>query len=590
MCGILAVRVDWLLATHGELDGPVGRALGVMRARGPDGTRWVRHGNWVLGCARLAVSEPRSTQPLVLRGRRWAVAFNGAVTNARDVWASMRPRLGARKRLPNDAWLPLLVAASGSPAARFHGHGCALVVDAQEDVVHVYADPLGEKPLFRGFDGKATVAIASTPAALRALGIDEPADAWRGSTYWTRGSGPVAGHPTQVMVPWDRTHGWATVSGGRVEARPLVAAPVAATTAPLRELVVGAVSRCARADVRVGLCLSGGLDSSVLAAALGQQGTALDAFQFRAAGAPEAERVRAREVAARFGHRLHEVDGDEALLGCLPLLTRTWGRPLGDPSVLALHAVARAAASHGVRVLLSGEGADECFLGYRRHRALAQLQTWARFARLAAPLVGAWGTGTVARWLRAAGAADPHGSLLEVVPPAFCRLVLQHGWEPESCPVPVDIEFTARRECAEYLREDLLVKLDVGAMAAGVEGRCPFLDRDVVAWAGAQPARTLLGKAPLRAAFAGVLPRSVLGSRKQGMALPLDRWFRECPEALDLLRDRRTLARPHLRPEGVTRAVDLHRSARADLGHGLYLLLAFEHHLRAREEALLPCA
>ena len=592
MCGILAVRIDWLQTAHGAVEAPVERAMAALRPRGPDGVRWIRHGSWILGCARLAISEPRSSQPVVLRGGRWAGAFNGAVTNAREAWRALRPALAQRARLPNDAWLALLAAARGegaAPPVEFHGHGCALVVDAEADRMHVLADPLGEKPLFTAVCSGLVVAVASTPAALQALGFTTPLDGWRGSTHWTRGSGFPANAAHDGIRTWDRAMVCARLVAGRVVGTNRPAGP-AAPAASLREVVGAAVRRCATADVPVGFALSGGLDSSILAAALAREGRALDAFHFHAAGEPGEERERARAVARRHGHRLHEVEGDASLLDALPDLTRSWGLPLGDPSVLALHALARKAAGTGVRVLLCGEGADEFFLGYARHRAAALLARWRQGLRLARPLVDRWAMGRFARLVRAACAADPYGSLLEVVPPAFLELVLQPGWAPVAVARPVSLADAASRDREEYLREDLLVKLDVGAMAAGVEGRSPFLDRDVVAWAAKQPPGALLGKQPLRDAFRDELPAEVLHARKQGMAVPLDRWFRTEPRALDLLRETRTLQRPHLRADGVARAIDLHRSGRASLGHGLYLLLAFEHHLRIAGEGGLPCA
>lgn len=591
MCGILAVRIDWLQQAHGAVDTVVERAMAALRPRGPDGMRWLRHGNWILGCARLAISEPRSSQPVVLRGGRWAGAFNGAVTNAREAWRTLRPALAQRNVLPNDAWLALLAAVRGTEGLQteFHGHGCALVADATTGVLHVLADPLGEKPLFAASCSGRIVALASTPAALGQLGFAIPHEGWRGSTFWTRGSGwPHAGAEGGIQ-PWERGHAHAAVVDGRVALLPGPGAPAKPTTS-LREVVGRAVRRCATADVRAGFALSGGLDSSILAAALAREGHALDAFHFHAAGEPVDERERARAVARRHGHRLHEVEGDASLLDALPQLTRSWGMPLGDPSVLALHAVARTAAATGVRVLLSGEGADEFFLGYARHRGVAALARWRHWLRLAGPIAGDWAMGRFARLVRAACAADPYGSLLQVVPPAFLELVLQPGWAPQPAARAVSLAAAAQRDRTDYLREDLLVKLDVGAMAAGVEGRSPFLDREVVGWAAAQPVGVLLGKQPMREAFRSELPAEVMRAPKQGMAVPLDRWFRTESRILDVLREPRMLQRPHLRAAGVARAIDLHRSGRANLGHGLYLLLAFEHHLRAAEGEATPCA
>ncbi|MBM3975091.1 MAG: asparagine synthase [Planctomycetes bacterium] len=261
----------------------------------------------------------------------------------------------------------------------------------------------------------------------------------------------------------------------------------------------------------------------------------------------------------------------------LPRLTACAGMPLGDPSILAAHALCRAAAADGVRVLLGGEGADELFLGYRRYRALARhvALPWLR------PLAPRLANSYAARWLRAAVAADPAASLLAVTPPAFADLVLADAGReatPPAAPAGDRVLAAQAADLAGYLRLDLLPKVDVAGMAAGLETRCPFLDRDVVDLALAA-GRKGLGKTLLRAAFPD-LPPAVTKLPKRGFALPLDRWFRGDLPWLDLLAEPRTRERPHLRPGGIARAVDLHRAGRADLGHGLYLLVAAETYRR----------
>jgi asparagine synthase (glutamine-hydrolysing) len=120
-------------------------------------------------------------------------------------------------------------------------------------------------------------------------------------------------------------------------------------------------------------------------------------------------------------------------------------------------------------------------------------------------------------------------------------------------------------------------------MAAGIEGRCPFLDPAVRAAADQLPPERLLGKQPLRRWLAGRVPVAVLRAKKRGFALPLDRWFRGALPWLDLLRDQRTRQRAHLQVNGIDRALDVHRSGAANLGHALYLLVAFELYLRTQE-------
>ncbi len=196
-----------------------------------------------------------------------------------------------------------------------------------------------------------------------------------------------------------------------------------------------------------------------------------------------------------------------------------------------------------------------------------------------------------ARWLRAVTASDPAVALLAVTPPAFGECVLapelahRRCWrdasrDPDAGARPDRVLAAREADLSGYLRFDLLPKVDVACMAAGIEARAPFLEGECHAFGQTSAA---LGKRPLREAFANDLPPAVLRLPKTGFALPLDRWFRGNLPWLDLLAEPRTQQRPHLRPGGVARAVDLHRSGRADLGHGLYLLVAAEVWLRSRE-------
>ncbi|MBL8723142.1 MAG: hypothetical protein JNK49_03810, partial [Planctomycetes bacterium] len=400
MCGIAGARAEWLAELGREPGRALAAALGTLAWRGPDGSGVVAAGGWWLGCARLAIGPRRSRQPLVLRGGRFAGVLNGAITNARELWPRWRPRLAAiaaPRALPNDAWLPLLAVAAGDRAAlgQLRGHHAYAVVDAARDQLVFGQDRFGEKPLWclvqkRGRRWQL-VAFASTPAALVALG-GAPLQLERGLPELLRtgfadwlpqrvrrglwllpapGRGaPFVADATGYRTPWLGNLPPTPAAPAATAARPCDQEP---DHAPLRRRAIAAVARCIDTASPVGLSLSGGLDSSCLAATLGALQRAVPAFQFCATGSDPAERAVARAVATAAGLPFVPVDGGPEVLDALPALTRAAGMPLGDPSVCAVHATARAAAAQGVRVLLSGEGADECFLGYRRYRALAHL-------------------------------------------------------------------------------------------------------------------------------------------------------------------------------------------------------------------------
>jgi len=603
MCGITGARHEWLLQRGLDPATAMRSAVAALAWRGPDGQRVVRAGAWWLGCARLAIGPANSSQPVVRRGGRFACVLNGAITNARELWAQLWPGALRRAVLPNDAWLPLLAVERGEHALlhSLRGHHAYAVVDIASGELVFGQDTYGEKPLVclhgRTAAGRTLHAFASTATALTALGAPAIGRPRRLGDWFRFGFADPLPHrfgPRLALAAPPMRGGplvTATGSTSWCHARPTTPAQhqVARATNDLRAEAIASVRRCIDTRVPTALLLSGGIDSSCLAAALHELRARMPAYQFRAEGSSPAERDVARAVAAHCELTLRPVDVGAEVLAALPRLTAFAGLPLGDPSVLAMHAVARAAAADGVRVVLGGEGGDERFLGYRRYRALAHLPRlpWLRC------LQPRWSMRYAARWWRAVVAADPATALLAVTPPAFGRTVLaeqpgaRRSWRDEpplrdvatASPLPA---LRARdRDLDGYLRCDLLPKVDVATMAAGVEARCPWLEGDFTAFGTTQHE---LGKRALRAAFAADLPPIVFRQPKRGFALPLDRWFRGELPWLDLLAEPRARQRPHLRAGGLAAVVDRHRSGRGNLGHGLYLLLAYELFVRWQEE------
>lgn len=578
VCGILGVRRSWQPARE-----HVERALATLAWRGPDGRRLEAHGDWWLGVARLTITDPEVGQPLRCPRTGRVVVFNGAVTSAKREWAGAA---GVSSR--NDAELALSRFEQGGAAALSATCGpyALAIVDPHRDDVWLARDPEGEKPLWVVCRDGAVVAFASTVTALRALGVQLELPAVEVARLLRFGfcCGPQAGGGFELRGD---LHGvWGDEAGAGLRQVAGAPAPESEARGSLRERVLHAVDRCRGAEVPVALALSGGVDSACLAAALRQLDLTCPAYQFRAVGASGEERQRAAMVAAHTRIELRAVDGGPEVSEALPALTQAAGLPQGDPSVLAAHALARAAASDGVRVLLSGEGADEQWLGYRRHRAARFLpRRGLRF--LPAPTLAA---GTVPRLLRALRAPVPYDELLAVTPAAFLERVLEPGvLPPAALPGANAVEPALLRardvDRRFYLRFDLLPKLDVATMAAGVEGRCPYLDPEVLHSAESRttsPA-TVLGKRHLKRAFAADLPNGLLHRRKLGFGLPLDAWLRGDGLLPDLLHDRRTLERPHLRRDGLRDMVARHRAGRARFGHPLYLIAALELYLRTVE-------
>jgi len=604
MCGIAGARNDWLIRQGLDPRTAIARATEQLSWRGPDGQASQRAGDWWLGCARLAISGPRARQPVTRRGGRYVGVMNGAITNARELWPSLSKRLDQRETLPNDAWLPLLAVADNrvDMLATLRGHHAYAVIDTLTGDLTLGQDRYSEKPLHclvaRVGDGWQLVAFASTQTALHHLGMpvvtsDRRTSEWfrfgwheqrphRFSSRLRLDHLPTRGRPVRIKANAGR---WCEAIGSAPATQPTNDTPKA-----LRQRLIDSVGRCVDSPSPAALLLSGGIDSSCLALALRAAGRSLPAYHFRAAGAGATER-HAAEAAARSAElTLRPVDGDVEVLEALPCLTRLAGQPLGDPSILAVHAVAKRARADGIRILLGGEGADELMLGYQRYRALSRLPRSRPLAAL--HKVGpAWSMHKTARLWRAMTAKNPIRALLAVTPPAFAREVLTPEITGRRCwrdAEPLrntgqNLALLARADDLDnYLPRDLLAKVDIALMAAGIEGRCPYLEAGIESFGRDLAA---IGKRYLREAFQLELPTAVKQLPKFGFALPLDEWFRGDTACLDILMDSRSQKRAHLRPNGLARALDQHRRGRAQLGHALYLLLAYELHLRSNERA-----
>jgi asparagine synthase (glutamine-hydrolysing) len=359
-------------------------------------------------------------------------------------------------------------------------------------------------------------------------------------------------------------------------------------------------------DVPVGMFLSGGLDSAALCGMVAPM--LAEPLRTFAVGfdEPEANELGwARLAAAAAGTIHHEVVvSRESFVGILPRLIWHEDEPIAFSSSVPLYFLARTAADH-VKVVLTGEGADEIFLGYNRYRITALNERLGRLyrhlpaagragvARLAAAVPGAFGR-RLARTVLARGDA-PRDIALEnfaVFPEALQRGLLREpalveardpyaaalaSWEDGAGAV----DALSRSDLETYLVE-LLMKQDQMSMAASIESRVPYLDHELVEYVVAIPARRRLHgartKAILRDAVAGVVPPAILDRRKMGFPVPLDRWMRGAlaPAVSDLLLGPRAAARGLFDTRAVGRLVAEHTQGAAAHGERLWLLVNLE--------------
>jgi asparagine synthase (glutamine-hydrolysing) len=630
MCGIAG-----LLAPPG---GPppeaalVDAMLDALRHRGPDEGATATLGRCVLGARRLRVVDlaPTGRQPTANERSDVVAVHNGEVYG----FPALRDELTARGHsVPgtgDTAVLPHLYEEHGPDmATSLDGMFATAVWDASAERLVLLRDRLGKKPLAWTRLADGTLAFASELKALATLPrFDREVDLRALDDYLALGYVPPDRSALTSVRRVPPGHVLVVDEAGERLERYWSAAPAVLEPRSddewlelVRAEVGDAVRRRLVSDVPLGALLSGGIDSSIVVAAMAEAaGGRIRTFTVGFGDERYDERRYARSVAERYGtdHEELVVEPDAASL--LPRLAWAYDEPFADSSALPTLLVSELARQH-ITVALGGDGGDEAFGGYERYRAYAMAARLpARPARAAAralrrlraarteprsPLFRA------ARFLATAGLppTDRYGRLMELFPTSLRRELwtddalvelgdVGDAGDVLGAPHEPGVRGLQLVDLQTYLPGDLLVKADIASMACSLELRSPLLDHRVVELGLALPEHLKLrerqGKVALRRAFASDLPEEVRGRGKRGFGVPVSRWFRGELRgvATDVLLDERSRRRGLLRPEAVERLVREHTSGAADHGARLWALVMLElwhrEHVEARHSPIAP--
>jgi asparagine synthase (glutamine-hydrolysing) len=610
MCGICG-----LAALDGA--GPVdGRLLAAMNAalvhRGPDDEGTLLDGPVGLAARRLSIIDVAGGhQPIANEDGTVHVVQNGEIYNYRE----LRDDLAARgHRFATHCDTEVLVHLYEERGPRFvealRGMFAVAVWDAARRRLLLARDRYGIKPLYWRAGGGTLAFASELKALLRDPGFSREVDLDALEAFLAFNSIPA---PLTIFrdarkLPPGHLLTWEPGGEPRVEryARPAPAdagalrrEPAGELAAELRERLRDSVRAHLVADVPVGVLLSGGVDSSALAALAAESSdervrTFSIGFEERSFN----ELDRARLVAQRFGTDHHELVVRPDASELLPRLVDAFDEPFADSSALPTYLVSQLAAEH-VKVVLSGEGGDELFGGYFTYVAdlLAPRVGWA--AAAARPLIERLPSSSRKVPLEYRAKRFARGARL---PP----LERHHAWKEIFSPEaraellaagdgrrhdPLDLHRARYRETAGaeplarlqdvdlgiYLADDLLVKTDRASMAHSLEARVPFLDPAVTDLALALPTRHkvrgLSKKRLLRRAVAPLLPREILRAPKQGFSIPAAAWLRGPLEPFA----REVLSRGNdvLDRDAMLRVLDAHVARREDLSRQLWGLLTF---------------
>jgi asparagine synthase (glutamine-hydrolysing) len=617
VCGLLGLLTAQHDAAMRVSD--VTAALRCQRHRGPDETGTWHDADVVLGFNRLSIIDiEHSHQPLRWgppdAPERYTILFNGEIYNYLELREQLRGEpYGVNFLTAGDTEVVLAAYHHYGSAAvqRLRGMFAFVIWDSQRRVVFGARDPFGIKPLFSCI-GPGGVAFASEKKSLLelapSLGVSTAIDRRALQHYLTLQYVPEPASLHTGITRIESGTSFTVSPGGKLvtqryfhpDFRPRQLRSEAQAEALYDEITAvmrDSVAKHMRADVTVGAFLSGGIDSTAIAALAREHNPDLITFTtgFEREGYSEVDVAAESAAAIGVRHVIRTVSADE-LADALPLIVWYLDDPVADPALVPLWFIARQAREH-VKVVLSGEGADELFGGYTIYREPLSLAAFEKVPGGLRRTLGRISTripeGVRGKDLLRRGALtleqryygnarifrdDQLREVLRGYDPAVSHVdvtaapyLASAGWDPVARMQHVDL-FT-------WLRGDILVKADKMTMANSLELRVPFLDPEVFRVASAIPLHEKITrettKHALRRALRDIVPAHVLNRPKLGFPVPIRHWLRKDLHdwARGIVEDSGTAE--FLDIAAVHRMLDEHRAGPRDYSRRIWAVLVF---------------
>jgi asparagine synthase (glutamine-hydrolysing) len=622
MCGIAGIVASDRL--HADERNRLTLMRDVITHRGPDDAGTYCDGQAGLVHRRLSIVDlAAGHQPLSNEDESVWIVFNGEIYNHEEI----RPILEGlghayRTRCDTETIVHAYEQWGDACVERFRGMFAFAIWDTTRKRLLLARDRMGIKPLYWTVRGGRLVFGSEIKSIIESGIVDAEANEQAIpellSTRYLSGAetlfkGIYRLQPGHVLV-FERgvatTRQWWDVPVG--QSRPDVERlSDEEAVSQFRTRLEDAVRTRLMADVPLGMFLSGGLDSSAIAALMaGMIDRPLETFSVAFGQRAFSELDYARQVATAIKANPHEIVVDEAdFFGALPRLVWHEDEPIAHPSSVPLYFVSKLASEH-VKVVLTGEGSDELLAGYGKYpRALANWRAGAFWSLAPEPIRDFVSNtlvprlpGRVARYAKRSFLAMPR------TPEAmffdnFAAIGLRRQASllaPRLAGVPTAGAYGASRayfdlpngnsstldrllytDLKTYLVE-LLMKQDQMSMAASIESRVPFLDHHLVEFATAlsprMKLRGLTTKWILRESVKSILPKEILTRRKMGFPVPFSHWLRGSGAGLvrDVLLDSRARQRGITDGAAVSALIDAHASGTTDAGDALWSLLNLE--------------
>jgi asparagine synthase (glutamine-hydrolysing) len=563
MCGL----IGFLAAAPGESGSATTRdaieaSLEQMRHRGPDdGDVWFDD-EVVIGFRRLSLIDwEHSHQPLPYLSDRYHLIFNGEIYNYLELRAMLTEQYGAVFHTEGDG--EAIVAGyhylGEKIVDRLRGMFSFLIWDSQERVMFGARDWFGIKPLYTYTDERGSFFSSEKKSllAVAAPGVSQDVNTEALQHYLTLQYVPEPASMHTAITRIDSGSCFTLRPGEPVRTRryfrpDFVAKPVPEPEKLYREIAEAlrdSVDKHLRCDFTVGSFLSGGIDSTAIAALAAEHNPKLLTFTtgFEREGFSEID-VAAESAAAIGVQHIVKVVTAQDMMDALPLIVWYLDDPVADPALVPLYFVAREARKH-VKVVLSGEGADELFGGYTIYREPISLRRLTAAPDPVRRLLGAFSTrlpegmrgkdllrrasiGIEERYYGNARIFRPDEmqSLLKTYSPdvSYTDVTAQHYAATRHLDDSTRMQYI---DLFTWLRGDILVKADKMTMANSLELRVPFLDTEVFRVASGIPVEQKLTaettKYALRRALAEIVPAHVLERPKLGFPVPTRPWLKD---------------------------------------------------------------
>ena len=558
MCGIWGVFGTDLPVRCGEL------AMRSLAKRGPDATGSHIEPGLTLGHLRLAIIDltEAGSQPMYSACGRYVIVYNGEIYNFADVRAEIGDAYPWRSHSDTEVILAAYIKWGTKCLERFHGMFAFALWDKHERKLFVGRDRLGVKPLyFHAGDGK--FAFASRPRALFDLlpSLSRQFDRQALRYYYEAGYIPAPHSIYSSVRKLEPGHFLIVdekgVSKNRYWSLEHIETDEALESASeemLLEQLDALIDRSVRqrmvSNVPVGAFLSGGIDSSLVAALMVRHADGpVKTFTIGFGDSAFDESQHAEAVARHLGtdHTCERLEADD-LLTLMPNYLEEYDEPFFDYSAFPVMAVSRMARQR-VKVSLSGDGGDEAFGGYHYYRIMKNLAPTFQVPRVLRKGVGTILQRVPKHHARLLGHALQSDDLVASF--AFMRSIIKDStdiltpaltsstqsmaalFEQYARKLPASLnaaERSMRIDSAFTLPDDYLQKVDVGSMAFSLEARDPLLDHTIFEWAAKLPLKWKLrngtNKYLLRQLAYRYIPREILDRPKMGFGVPMARWLR----------------------------------------------------------------